>query len=494
MVGPLENIVLDQTYVAIPEEGGQVTVNITATEAWAVTSELPSWLNANVTEGQAGETKLVLSAEASNGGREAEIQITAGANKQMLLVRQGSLEASSATCKEVIAGPDSKTYRVTGTVTAIANTTYGNWYLNDGTGEVYIYGTLDKDGATKNFSSLGIELGDVVTVEGPKTTYGTTVELVNVTVLKIVKSLIKVAAAPSTIGKDGGIAEVKIAYKGNGAFVSIPEEYQSWISLSGMDYVAGVPTKIEPAPADTAIIKLNIAANDGGARAGQISVSSANSSSSSSVTVDVEQEGSIQDLTCAQFNAQEDGNAQYKVHGVITSIVNDTYGNYYINDGTGEVYVYGTLDAEGNTKNFASLGLKVGDEVTLQSVKTSYKNAPQMKNAVVVSSVAHDTKTVAELKALEDDKNTYYYVTGTVCHAEEANAKFDLDKYGNFGLQDETGIIYVYGVTDALDGVTKNFGATGVKEGDKITMLAYKTSYNGTIEIVGKFIKKESAE
>lgn len=126
MVGPLENIVLDQTYVAIPEEGGQVTVNITATEAWAVTSELPSWLNANVTEGQAGETKLVLSAEASNGGREAEIQITAGANKQMLLVRQGSLEASSATCKEVIAGPDSKTYRVTGTVTAIANTTYGN--------------------------------------------------------------------------------------------------------------------------------------------------------------------------------------------------------------------------------------------------------------------------------------------------------------------------------------------------------------------------------
>lgn len=334
----------------------------------------------------------------------------------------------------------------------------------------------------------------MVTVEGPKTTYGTTVELVNVTVLKIVKSLIKVAAAPSTIGKDGGIAEVKIAYKGNGAFVSIPEEYQSWISLSGMDYVAGVPTKIEPAPADTAIIKLNIAANDGGARAGQISVSSANSSSSSSVTVDVEQEGSIQDLTCAQFNAQEDGNAQYKVHGVITSIVNDTYGNYYINDGTGEVYVYGTLDAEGNTKNFASLGLKVGDEVTLQSVKTSYKNAPQMKNAVVVSSVAHDTKTVAELKALEDDKNTYYYVTGTVCHAEEANAKFDLDKYGNFGLQDETGIIYVYGVTDALDGVTKNFGATGVKEGDKITMLAYKTSYNGTIEIVGKFIKKESAE
>jgi hypothetical protein len=53
------------------------------------------------------------------------------------------------TCAEVIAGPDSKTYQVTGTVTAIANTTYGNWYLTDKTGTIYIYGTLDAKGAEK---------------------------------------------------------------------------------------------------------------------------------------------------------------------------------------------------------------------------------------------------------------------------------------------------------------------------------------------------------
>ena len=127
-------------------------------------------------------------------------------------------------------------------------------------------------------------------------------------------------------------------------------------------------------------------------------------------------------------------------------------------------------------------------------MKTSYKGTAQMKNATLVSAVAHDVKTVAELKALADDKDTYYLVTGTVCHAEEASAKFDLEQYGNFGLKDETGTIYVYGVADALDGKTKNFAATGVKEGDKITILAYKTSYKDTIELVGKFIKKESAE
>ena len=91
----------------------------------------------------------------------------------------------SATCAEVIAGPNDKTYQVTGVCTSIDNTTYGNWYLKDATGSIYIYGTLDAKGATKNFLSLGLEVGDEVTVQGPKTTYGTTVELVNVTVIKI---------------------------------------------------------------------------------------------------------------------------------------------------------------------------------------------------------------------------------------------------------------------------------------------------------------------
>ena len=62
---------------------------------------------------------------------------------------------------------------------------YGNWYLTDETGTIYIYGTLDAKGNEKNFLSLGIEVGDIVTVEGPKTLYGTTDELVNVTVVSL---------------------------------------------------------------------------------------------------------------------------------------------------------------------------------------------------------------------------------------------------------------------------------------------------------------------
>ena len=164
------NIKLDKTFVVIPEEGGSVELKINATEDWAIDTTYtqdvwpnvitynsdksvkkvePSWLSIDKMGGSKGETILNLSAEAVSGGRELEFCIKAGVNSQFFKVRQGSLESVSATCADVIAGPDGKTYKVKGTVTSIANTTYGNWYLNDGTGEVYVYGTLDKDGTFK---------------------------------------------------------------------------------------------------------------------------------------------------------------------------------------------------------------------------------------------------------------------------------------------------------------------------------------------------------
>ena len=97
------------------------------------------------------------------------------------------------TCADVIAGKDGDVFRVTGTCTEIKNMTYGNWMLKDETGEVYIYGTLDAEGKAKNFTSLGIEVGDIVTVEGPRKTYNTTIELVDVKVINIKKGAVETA-------------------------------------------------------------------------------------------------------------------------------------------------------------------------------------------------------------------------------------------------------------------------------------------------------------
>lgn len=466
----LDDIKVSSSYIAIPMDGGSTTIELTTKDNFEITGA-PSWLTITPTSGSAGTTNVTFSATPNDGGRTAEgIIIKSGDSEQLINVIQGLTTVSEATCAEVIAGPDAKTYRTKGVVTAIANTVYGNFYINDGTGEVYIYGTLF-DGKTQNNPIVNnkIEVGDEVTVEGPKTTYNGTVELVDVTVVNVSKSLMKVdSVSVDVLPIEGGDFTVVLSNKGDGVYVDVPADAKSWLTITG---ISGNE------------VKFHAASNEGGDRATTIEFSTKKSGKTYTSNTTITQKGAVAKVTCAEFNAKADGTPQYKVRGIITSIANTKYGNLYINDGTGEVYTYGITDW--NADDY-----KVGDEVELQSVKTSYNGAPQMKNAVCIQKVPHDVKTVAELNELPDDKNILFLVTGTVFHLQGDAYKFDLEQYGNFGLKDETGEIYVYGVADGLYGKTKNFASTGIKEGDNITILAYKTSYKGNNQIVGQFIKK----
>ena len=512
VIGFMDEVKLSSSYVAIPVEGGENTITVEAKSDWKIDniitkittnkdgsvdttwSQIPDWLTITPMEGKAGKTTLTIQADETKYGREAELHIICGDKVQFFNVRQGSMEASSATCAEVNAGADGKTYRVKGTVTAIANTTYGNWYLQDKTGTVYIYGTLDKEGKTKNFTSLGIEVGDIVTVEGPKKTYSGTVELVDVTVLSIEKWMAKLIGEDITQPKAGGTFDVKIAYKGKGCMVTIPEDAQEWISYTSMDYVPGIPSKLEQNPADTAIVHFTCAENMGNVRETTLQFISemydANQGSTVSTTVKVKvsQDGAVRDVTCAEFLALEDDGPQVRITGVISKVANTTYGNIYVKDATGEVYVYGVLTPEGESKKFDTLGLTEGCVVTLQGTKSNYKGNPQMSNGTYVSHIGVKTLSLAEFKNLPDDKNTYYYISGTVAQPTEANTKFDLNTYGNFALTDGESELYIYGCSTGWNGETKKFGTLGVSEGDVLKVLAYKTSYQGLVEGVAIYV------
>ena len=482
--GSYDNIKLSQTYLSIPEEGGSVEVTLTATEAWSFVSSktwpevitekdgeevrTPSWLSAaSVMSGEAGEYKITFSAEASANGHEIDIEVKAGSNTQILRVRQGSLEASSATCAEIIAGPDGKTYRTKGTCTAIANTTYGNWYLKDATGEVYIYGTLDAKGAEKNFTSLGIEVGDVVEVEGPKTTYGSTIELVNVTVIKITKSLAKVLTKTQTYPIEGGEFDVKVAYKGSNFNPSVPEEYRDWASVVDVKTIAGVPSKIETNPADTAVVTVKLFPNAGGDRKGQIDFASG----SSKVFYEFTQAGAIIETTIDNILAAEDGNTQYRVTGYVSKVDDLASGKIYIKDAKGEIYLYKV--------SYGDFTVNAGDIITVVGKKGSYNGTPQIVNAAVEKRLEVKDIDVASFKALADDAETWYRLKGKVIKSTEEKTKFDLETYGNFGLQDATGEVYVYGVVPGWGGASKQFATLGVKEGDIITIVAHKGSFEG---------------
>ena len=316
-IGSLSTMTVDQTYLVIPETGGDVTLTVNATTDWAFDKvntvnkesvELPAWLTATALAGSPGETKVTFHADATTGGREAELRITVGDYKQFIKVRQGSLEAAAATCADIMTGTDGKNYRVTGRVTKIAGYEYGNWYLDDGTYDfsttaknqdgLYIYGTLDKKGKAGKVNPIdgadgwGFEVGDIITVEGPLSIYsGTTYELVNVTVVNIVKSLISIVSPEPTVELEGGQIEVKVAYKGSGAYYTIADGAKSWISYEGVSYKGGTTTIFEQNPADTAIYRFNIAPNTQDKRTGVITFSSSSGKNSSQVAYTVTQKG-----------------------------------------------------------------------------------------------------------------------------------------------------------------------------------------------------------
>lgn len=94
-------------------------------------------------------------------------------------------------------------YKVRGVCSEITDADNGRWYLTDATGSLYIYGT--NDWAAKNISA-----GDIVTVQGPKKIYNGTVELVNVDVLSVEKSAVRLISPSSVTVPAAGASGIEI--------------------------------------------------------------------------------------------------------------------------------------------------------------------------------------------------------------------------------------------------------------------------------------------
>lgn len=457
----LDEVQVSQSYIALPTEGGSIDVTVTATDSWEITN-IPEWLTVAPASGVAGKTVVTFSAEATSTTNESVLKLLCSGKTQLLTVLQmaDKVELPISTCAEVNAAEDGPTFKIKGTITAIENTTYGNMYVTDETGSVYIYGTL-YEGAEKQFSKYGVEVGDIVVVEGPRGNYKGTPQLVNATILAIEKSLIKVESVdPETaeLPIEGGILTVTLTAKGDGVEVVIPEENKSWISVSGMN-VSGT----------SAVVSFNIAENAGGDRSSELSFKTTKSGKEYTAVTSFSQKGAIIEATAAEINAAADGDTQYRITGYVSKVANTQYGNLYIRDHSGEVFVYGTND-------FASTGIEEGDIITVVGPKTSH-NGPRMKNVTLENRIDVKDIDLASFKALADDSETWYRISGTVAESTEPNTKLDLETYGNLALTDGTNEVYVYGVVPGWGGASKLFGTLGVKLGDKLTIVCHKASF-----------------
>lgn len=160
----------------------------------------------------------------------------------------------------------------------------------------------------------------------------------------------------------------------------------SWVVLS--KYTGSGNTELKVS------VKDNYDAEDAmqAPRSGVITIGGSNGS----CVVSVRQRGDkgkllviFETVTVKQFlDKAEDKDVFYHLQGTISSTYNnfETYGNFYLKDAAGDsILVYGLTKTKlaSNDKSFASLGLKVGDAVSLAGYRTSYSGTAQVGGGYV---------------------------------------------------------------------------------------------------------------
>lgn len=377
----------------------ETTITLKANGDWEF-KDVPEWLTITPASGSAGQQDVVFKAKKTTESRAAFLKLLCNGQEQEINVQQiaKKVDIPLSTCAQIIAGEDGKTYRVKGTVKSIANTTYGNWYLVDETGEVYIYGTLDKNGAEKNFLSLGIGVGDIVTVEGPRKDYNGTIELVNVTVIAIEKSLLAVDAIDienNTIAKTGGEFHVTLSNKGDGLDVKIPEEAKDWLFVTGIN-ISG----------ETSTVTFKALPNTGGARKATVTFVTTSDGKEYTAETTISQEADVLPhgenpddpftvaeaiAKCKAIGSTTDGVIYYAKGKIssISSIDTGDYGNATFNisdNGTDENALTCFRSKYLNNEKFTSEDqIGVGDEVVICGKLVDYKGeTPEFSGNVYI--------------------------------------------------------------------------------------------------------------
>ncbi len=525
----LDEVQVSSSYVAISTDGGSTPITVTAKGEWSIdttaASGFPSWLTVTPVAGAAGQTEVSFSAAKTEDGRTATVYLTCGGKTQNINVIQGLSTIPQATVAEVMAGPESKTYRVTGTVTAITNTSYGNLYINDGTSttDLYIYGLYNAKGqypsaASGGWESFGISVGDEITVVGAKVVYSGTVEFKDATLAGVNKSLIS-ASEPTyfnlnseevaSLPADGGYAKIGITCtSGNDVEVVIPEEAKSWLSTA-----FGV---------SSTSTMLKATANTGAARSADVTFKTTDGEKEYTSVVTITQDGlggtkelpyTIEEaISYIQTLGTSTSPTQVYIKGIVSQFVSN--GEFGAKFGNGSFW----LSSDGNynddlSKDFEAyrvlwLGnqkwaegnatLAPGAEVVICATVKAYNGVAETASGYVYSvngvttdangigTAASPFTALGAVAAANAGTSASVYVTGKISKvasafsAQYGNASFYMSADGTYAddkAKDFEAFRVLYmGNRKWVDGDTQ------IAVGDDVTIYGPLTVYNGTAE------------
>lgn len=165
----VDYLTVDVESTSVGKEAGSFKVNVSAKDAasWTAESSDPSWLTVSPASGT-GSSEVTVSYTAGTQNREGTITFKSGELTATCTVSQLAEGLEKLTVAEFLAKePGDTYYELTGTITNIANTTYGNLTIKDETGDVYIYGvtqTKVEGSNDKSFSKIGLKVGDILTL------------------------------------------------------------------------------------------------------------------------------------------------------------------------------------------------------------------------------------------------------------------------------------------------------------------------------------------
>ena len=186
-------------------------------------------------------------------------------------------------------------------------------------------------------------------------------------------------------------------------------------------------------------------------------------------------------LTISAFIAAAKTDSYFKLTGVVSSFDTKSF-EMTLTDATGSIYVYNVL----NHSEWE--GLIYDNGIITLSGKYHYyagKRISEVIDAHIISfspagSINEPISvTVAGFRAAAVSETQSYRLHGRISRLEN-------NVYGNFDLTDDTGTVFVYGLTATNLGFgnsnDKSFASLRLAEGDEIIIIGFRADYNGQTE------------
>ncbi len=206
-------------------------------------------------------------------------------------------------------------------------------------------------------------------------------------------------------------------------------------------------------------------------------------------------------ISVADFIKKADTQTVYRLVGKVENVAKgDRFWGFDINDGTGVV----TAAFPANWEEWKAK-IENGGTVTVQGPYEFFekKGTHQVKKCTIISfemggvtpdpepEIPGETKTVtvAEFLAAPVSAAQWYQLTGTIKTIAD-------ETYGNIYLEDETGVVYCYGLTQTqVDKNDQSFAKIGLHAGDILTMNCKRGEFKGDAQAVnGYYVSHKPGE